>query len=134
MRRHVAVASRTDTGSSNGPSGIGVHATSCSSTNLDVATDPSACVSLAVSTTRFLARPSIMRNSRRSSSRRARLRSDCEIGRSSAARSNIGSGRERLGKFPSTAPATTTVSSSVPTAPCAVNTRTASDDAGSMPR
>ena len=89
---------------------------------------------LAVNTTRVLARPTTMRNSRRSSSRRARLRSDCEIGRSSAARSNIGSGRDKLGKFPSTVPATMTVSSSVPTAPCAVNTRTASDDAGSVPR
>ena len=73
-----------------------------------------ACGSLAASTTRRRARPRTMRNSRRSSSSRARFRSDRLIGPSSTARSNIGSGRARLGKFPSTAPATITVSNSRP--------------------
>ena len=46
--------------------------------------------------------------------------------RCSAARSNIGSGRDSDGKFPSVAPATRTVSNSRPLAPWAVSTCTAS--------
>ena len=112
VRRHVAVASRTETGSSNGPSGIGVHATPALVDEPRRGDRPVGVRLARGQHDAVLARPSTIRNSRRSSSRRARLRSDCEIGRSSAARSNIGSGRERLGKLPSTAPATTTVSSS----------------------
>ena len=53
-------------------------------------------------------------NSRRSSSSRSRLRSDWATGPVQRGRSNIGSGRDRLGKLPSTAPTTSTVSNSVP--------------------
>ena len=51
-RRHVAVASRTDTGSSNGPSRDLRPRTASSSTNREAAADPSDVVWLAVNTTR----------------------------------------------------------------------------------
>ena len=97
-----------------------------SSTNLEPVEASSACARLAIKTTRSFARPSTIRNKRRSSSSRARLRSDCDTSLSSASRSNIGSGRERLGKFPSTVPTTITVWNSRPAAPWAVRTWTAS--------
>ena len=51
------------------------------------------------------------------SSSRSRFRSAWEARRSNMLRSNIGSGRDRLGKFPSTAPITTTMSNSSPAIP-----------------
>ena len=71
----------------------------------------------AVRTTRRARAPSTIRNRRRSSSSRraVELGRGCGV-RSSAARSNIGSGRDRHGKLPSVAPATSTVSNSRPTA------------------
>ena len=79
-----------------------------------------------MNTTRRLARAITVPNSRRSSCRRSRLRSAWVMARSRTARSNMGSGRERLGNAPSTAPLTSTVSNSRPTVPCAVSTWTAS--------
>ena len=72
------------------------------------------------------ARASTMRNRRRSSASRSRTWSDRLRVPSSAARSNIGSGRCSEGKLPSIAPATITVSNSRPAAPWAVSTCTAS--------
>ena len=120
-RRHVAAASRTDTGSSNGPAGDGIHATSSSSTKRDATRAgrrhraSRAARRQQASTMRRRARPSTIVKSRRSSSSRSRVRGrSAMIVPSSTARSNIGSGRVRQGKFPSTAPATRTVSNSLP--------------------
>ena len=91
------------------------------------------CASAHVSTTRRRARASTMRTAAARPRGARGCARRCVIGRSSTARSNIGSGLDRLGKFPSATPARARCRTRAPTAPCAVSTCTASD-ARALPR
>ena len=133
VRRQSAAASRTEIGSASVGSGTADHLSPSSSTNREPVDASSVCARLAISTTRSRARPDHA-ESRRSSSSRARFRSDWDTSRSRASRSNIGSGLVRLRKFPSTVPTTRTVWNSRPTAPWAVSTWTASVSGAPTPR